>query len=109
MFFILTLLFIVWFVYVINKFILQPKKRMKRYGQYKGLTLMPFIPVVGAFKIADESYKKHNDELYDSKILLQTNPECRGLVFNAINKCFLSLTDPTLIQEFFHKQENYVK
>jgi cytochrome P450 len=30
-------------------------------------------------------------------------------VFNALNKCFLSLTDPSLIQEFFQKQENYVK
>jgi hypothetical protein len=53
---VLFLLILLWLASVINRFVIQPKKRMQRYQQYKGLTLMPFIPVVGAFKLAEESY-----------------------------------------------------
>ena len=108
-FWIFTVLIVLYLAFIINKFVIQPLTRMNRYKQYKGIIFLPFIPVAGAFKLTQDAYNKHGDQIYDSKKALEMYPGYRGVVFNALNKCFLSIMDPELIQEFFQKQEHYVK
>ncbi len=38
--------------YLVYKYCLKPYLRMQKYKGYKGATLMPFVPVAGAFAIA---------------------------------------------------------
>jgi Kef-type K+ transport system membrane component KefB len=41
-----------WALYLIGKFVLKPYLRMLRYNRYPGAIWVPFIPVMGAFKLA---------------------------------------------------------
>ena len=44
------------FLFSIYRFIIEPKRRMKHYEQYKGVDFMPFFPLLGAFKMTQEAY-----------------------------------------------------
>lgn len=98
-----------YFLFLLGKYVVRPYLRMLRYVQYKGASWVPFFPIIGAFKYADDSYKQTGDENYFSKKSFVDNPDARYFIFNAFDKCFLLLVDPSLLQEFFQKQENYVK
>ena len=63
----LTLLLVLWLLYLIAKFVLKPYLRMLRYAKYNGAVWLPFFPVLGAFKLADDAFKTTGDENYFSK------------------------------------------
>lgn len=65
--------------------------------------------MLGAFKHAESAFQETGDENFYSKRSLTENPTARFFIFNALDKCFILLTDPALLQDFFHKQEHYVK
>ena len=48
-------------LFSIYRFIIEPKRRMKHYEQYKGVDLIPFIPLLGVFKMTQEAYEKFGD------------------------------------------------
>lgn len=103
------ILVIIWFIYMWGKYILKPYLRMLRYSKYQGAIWIPFVPIMGAFKHAEDAFKTKGDENYFSKTVFNDNPEARLFIFNALDKCFLLVVDPLLLQDFFQKQEHYVK
>jgi len=44
-----------------GKYVIRPYLRMLRYVQYKGASWVPFFPLLGAFKHAEESYNMTGD------------------------------------------------
>lgn len=89
--------FLISSVYLIYRFIVDPLRRIKAYSHIKGATIIPFIPVLGAFKLADDAYKVYGDENYEAKRIWNTTSP-RIIVFNGLDKCFVTLLDPNLIQ-----------
>jgi cytochrome P450 len=100
---------VVWTLYMLGKYVLKPYLHMLRYKRYQGAIWIPFFPVLGAFKHAETAFQETGDENFYSKRSLTDNPGARFFIFNALDKCFLLLTDPALLQEFFLKQQHYVK
>lgn len=58
---IVSLLFIIGFAYLIYRFIIDPLRRIKAYSHVNGATIIPFVPVAGAFKLADDAFKAYGD------------------------------------------------
>lgn len=100
---------VIWILYLLGKYVLKPYFRMLRNNRYPGAIWIPFFPVLGAFKHAESAFRETGDENYYSKRSLTDNPRARFFIFNALDKCFLLLTNPSLLQEFFCKQEHYMK
>ena len=57
----LALVFALWLIYLVAKFVLKPYLRMLRYAKYTGAVWLPFFPVLGAFKLADDAFKTTGD------------------------------------------------
>lgn len=62
-----TATFVLWLLYLIAKYVLKPYLRMLRYAKYNGAVWIPFVPVLGAFKHAEDAFKTTGDENYFSK------------------------------------------
>lgn len=67
-------LFSIWLVYMIGKYILKPYLRMLRYAKCQGAIWVPFVPIMGAFKHAEDAFKSKGDENYFTKIVFYLNP-----------------------------------
>ena len=61
-------------LFSVYRFVIEPKRRMKHYEQYKGVDFFPFIPLLGAFKMTQEAYEKFGDESYYGKRWFETKP-----------------------------------
>jgi hypothetical protein len=48
----LTVILILWLVYLVGKYVFKPYLRMLRYVKYQGAIWVPFVPILGAFKHA---------------------------------------------------------
>lgn len=58
---IVGLLFIIGLAFLIYRFIIDPLRRIKAYSKVKGVTIIPFVPILGAFKLADDAFRTYGD------------------------------------------------
>ncbi len=103
-------LFILWTLYLVTRYGLKPYLRMLGYTKYKGAIWVEFFPIVGPFQESEEeSFQLTADEHFFSKRPNSDQRDSRFFIFNAFDKCFLLIVDPALLQDFFQKQEYYMK
>lgn len=48
-------------LYIANKFIIRPYRRMRSYAAVKGASILPFVPVAGIIKLTQDAYNKYGD------------------------------------------------
>lgn len=61
---ILTMILVLLAIYVLHliiKYVLRPYLRMRKFKGINGVYILKFVPLIGAFYLADESYKKTGD------------------------------------------------
>jgi cytochrome P450 len=64
---------------------------------------------MGAFHLAEKSFKEKGDENYFAKIAYETYPGMKALITNGLDKTFIIITDPEILRIYFANEKYYVK
>ena len=82
---------------------------MRNFKNIDKVYTLPFIPLIGAFYLAEKSFKEKGDENYFAKIAYDTYPQMRALITNGLDRIFVILTDPELLKAFYLNEKKYNK
>ncbi len=106
---ILLLAFACYIIHLTIKYVYKPYMRMRAFKGLDKVYTLPFVPLIGAFYLAEKSFKEKGDENYFAKIAYDTYPNMRALIANGLDRIFVILTDPQLLKLFFVNDKHYVK
>lgn len=107
-----TIIFILFTLYLLHltiKYAYKPYMRMRAFKNLPHVYTLPFVPLIGAFYLAEKSFKEKGDENYFAKIAYDTYPNARALIANGLDRIFVILLDPELLKQFWLSDKNYVK
>ena len=69
-------------LYVSTKYVVKPYLWMKKYKNTKGVSIEPFVPIVGGLFHLWEDFKKYGDEYTWKRNFARKNPETRIILTN---------------------------
>ena len=92
---------------ILVKYIIRPVFMVFNFKKVKG-AFCNYTPILGFINEMETALQTHNDQHYFNLQRIATDPNLRLGVSCFLDKVFIELYDPELIQEFYNKQTKFM-